>query len=94
MIHAGRLDGAALDAIERVYAYLFDFNPGAAAHVAASLLAAGNSLIDFPDRGRSVPGTDMRELLTAYPYIIRYRVHRDEVVVLRVRHSAQRPTTP
>jgi plasmid stabilization system protein ParE len=36
----------------------------------------------------------MRELLTAYPYIIRYRVHRDEVVVLRVRHSAQRPTTP
>ena len=36
----------------------------------------------------------MRELVTAYPYIIRYRIRRDEVVILRVRHASHRPTDP
>jgi len=36
----------------------------------------------------------MRELVTARPYIIRYRIVGDEVVILRVRHAAQRPTDP
>lgn len=36
----------------------------------------------------------MREAMTSYPYIIRYRINGDEVVILRIRHGAQRPTNP
>ena len=34
----------------------------------------------------------MRELLTVSPYIVRYRIAGEEVLILRVRHSARRPT--
>ena len=84
----------ALAAILRAYDYICDFNPRAAMHVAESLRDAGNSLVDFPHRGRPVRGTDMRELVTAYPYIIRYRVRGDEVVILRIRHTSRRPRIP
>ena len=75
--------------------YLMDFNPRAAMELAKGLLAAGDGLVDFPHRGRPVAGTDMRELVTAYPYIIRYRIIRNETVrILRVRHTSRRPTNP
>ncbi len=83
---------AAATAVEHIFDYLFEFNPRAASHVAETLRDMGNSLVHFPYRGRPVPGTDLRELVAAYPYIIRYRVERDTVVILRVRHSSRRPT--
>jgi plasmid stabilization system protein ParE len=43
---------AAARGIERAYDYIFDFNPRAAMHVADALRAEGNSLVDFPHRGR------------------------------------------
>ena len=82
----------ALRGIWRAYEYLTDFNPHAAVHLAESLLAAGDSLVNFPHRGRPVRGTNMRELVTVSPYIIRYRVTADKVIVLRVRHGSRRPT--
>jgi plasmid stabilization system protein ParE len=36
----------------------------------------------------------LRALVTRYDYIIRYRVAGDIVYVLRVRHTARRPTDP
>jgi plasmid stabilization system protein ParE len=36
----------------------------------------------------------MRELISTYPYIIRYHIDGDKVVTLRVRHTARRPTNP
>lgn len=56
------------------------------------LIAAGDSLANFPHRGRPVPQTEWRELVTRYPYIIRYRITRDEVRILRVRHTSRRPS--
>ncbi len=86
---------SALRQVERAHDYLTDFNPQAAVDLMNGLLAAGDSLANFPHRGRPVPNTDMRELVTAYPYIIRYRITRhDEVRILRVRHMARRPTNP
>jgi toxin ParE1/3/4 len=67
-----------------------EFNPRAAVELANGLIAAGESLANFPHRGRLVPNTDIRELVTAYPYIIRYRIIRDEAV--RVRHTVRRAT--
>jgi len=84
----------ALREAARATDYLMDFNPGAAIQLAEGLLAAGNSLANFPHRGRPVPGTDMRELVTAYPYIVRYRIVRDVVRILRMRHTSRRPTNP
>ena len=71
-----------------------DFNRGAAVELLQGLIAAGDSLAHFPHRGRAVPGRNMRELVTAYPYIIRYRIRRDVVRILRVRHTSRRPTLP
>jgi plasmid stabilization system protein ParE len=31
----------------------------------------------------------LREMTTVWPYILRYRVDQDRVVILRVRHGAQ-----
>jgi toxin ParE1/3/4 len=49
--------------------YIGQFNPRAARHVADGLKRAGDSLANFPRRGRLVPKTDLRELITAYPYV-------------------------
>jgi plasmid stabilization system protein ParE len=62
--------------------------------MADALFAAGDSLENFPHRGRPVPGTNSRELVSVCPYIIRYRVAGDDVVIQRVRHGARRPTNP
>jgi addiction module RelE/StbE family toxin len=84
----------ALRQVSLIFDYLVDFNPRAAAEVASALIAAGDSLQYFPYRGRQVSGTDVREIVTAFPYIIRYRIARGEVRILRVRHTARRPTNP
>ena len=31
----------------------------------------------------------MREMTTVWPYILRYRVEAERVIILRVRHGAQ-----
>jgi plasmid stabilization system protein ParE len=58
--------------------------------MAALIIGAANSLATFPYRGRQVPGTQLRESTIARPYIIRYRLDPDRVVILRVRHGAVR----
>ena len=83
----------ALREVAKATAYLMDFNPRAAMVLAAGLVEAGDSLSHFPHRGRPIPNTTMRELVTAYPDSIRYRILRQkEVRILRVRHMARRPT--
>jgi toxin ParE1/3/4 len=84
----------ALDGIALAYDYIFEFNPRAAMHVADTLRVEGDSLEHFPHRGRPVPRTNMRELISSYPYIIRYRIEGDRIIILRVRHTARRPTNP
>jgi addiction module RelE/StbE family toxin len=84
----------ALRGVWRAYEYIHDFNPRAAAEFARALLEAGDSLIAFPERGRAVAGTRLRELVSVNPYVIRYRVEKETVVILRVRHAARRPTNP
>jgi toxin ParE1/3/4 len=75
---------AAVAQLRAIRDYIEQFNPRAAEEVAAHLLNVGNSLEEFPHRGRSVPGTDIRELVTNYPYIIRYRIVGSTVRILRV----------
>ncbi len=80
----------ALDDLEEIGRYIAGFNPAAAVRLLIRLRAAGESLRDFPDRGRpAFVGT--RELTSMSPYVIRYWVEADEVVIVRVRHGARRP---
>jgi plasmid stabilization system protein ParE len=85
---------SALADVEGIRRYIGNFNPIAAREVAERIIEIGNRLATFPNRGRRVPGTWLRETTLARPYVIRYRVDPDRVVVLRVRHSARRPTRP
>ncbi|MFY9642245.1 MAG: type II toxin-antitoxin system RelE/ParE family toxin [Rhodomicrobium sp.] len=80
----------ALDDLERIKRYIAQFNLYAAHDMAERILEAGDSLMTFPYRGRAVPNTNLRETTIARPYIIRYRIERDRVYILRVRHSARR----
>ncbi|MGO9173586.1 MAG: type II toxin-antitoxin system RelE/ParE family toxin [Rhodomicrobium sp.] len=81
---------AALADLQHIRRYIADFNPYAAHDMAERILEAGNGLASFPFRGRAVPSTQIRETTIAYPYIIRYRIERERVVILRVRHGARR----
>jgi toxin ParE1/3/4 len=76
--------------IRHIYRYISRFNPRAAEDLARELVAAGDSLESFPQRGRAVPGSDLREWTIVYPYIIRYRIACDHVRILRVRHGMRR----
>ena len=81
---------SALRDIRHIYSYIAGFNRRAAEDLARELVAAGDSLETFPQRGRPIPGTDLCEWPLVYPYIIRYRIAGDLVRVLRVRHGMRR----
>jgi plasmid stabilization system protein ParE len=73
-----------------IRAYIGQFSPLNAQRFSARLVRAVETLADSPDRGRSVSG-GARELTVISPYIIRYRVDGDQVMVLGIRHGARRP---
>jgi addiction module RelE/StbE family toxin len=84
----------ALAHLQAIRAYIEQFNPRAARVVASSLKASGDNPANFPHRGRLVRGTDMRELVSTYPYVIRYYIDGNVVVILGVRHASRRRTKP
>ena len=84
---------SALADVEDIRCYIGIFNPYAARDMAERIIETGNSLTVFPYRGRQVSGTRLRETAFARPYIIRYRIDPDRVVIVRVRHGARRSTS-
>jgi toxin ParE1/3/4 len=82
---------SALADLEGIRRHIGNFNPYAARDMADRIIEAGNSLANFPYRGRQVLGTQLRETMIARPYVIRYRVERDRVIILRIRHDALKP---
>lgn len=80
----------ALVRLREIRFYIAQFDPVAARRMAARLLAAGEALADFPERGRPGPaGT--RQLPSVRPYVISYGVAADTVIILDIRHGAQAP---
>lgn len=76
--------------LEAIVTYISEFNPAAAARLAERLVAVADSLSEFPERGRDA-GEGRREMTIVPPYLLRYRVERDRVIILRVRHGAREP---
>lgn len=79
----------AFDQLDLIVAYIAQFDPDAAERIGGRLIALGESLADFPNRGR--PASDgTREMVIVRPYILRYEVIADTVTIIGIRHSAQR----
>lgn len=81
-------DGNAIADLNRTIAYIEQFNAGAADQMASRLFALGESLTDFPRRGRPVRD-DLREMTTVPPYILRYVVQGDIVTIVSIHHGAR-----
>ncbi|PAX08012.1 type II toxin-antitoxin system RelE/ParE family toxin [Sphingomonas lenta] len=79
--------------VSEIIAYIRQHDAAAAERVGARLIALGESLAEFPHRGRPI-GADLRELTTVWPYVLRYRVRGGIVIIIRVRHGRRRPTQP
>lgn len=78
----------AIATLDGIVDYILAFNPAAGIRLGERIVAIAKSLDTFPERGRpSADGT--RELTSANPYIIRYRVESDQIVIVRVRHAAR-----
>ncbi len=82
---------AALANLDAIEAYIRQFSPLAAQRMAQRLLMAAWGLEQAPERGRSIT-RNRRELTIIPPYLIRYRIDGEQVVILEVRHAARRST--
>lgn len=78
----------AISHLEAILAYVSAFNPGAASRLGERLIAVADSLAEFSERGRDA-GEGRREMTSVWPYILRYRVEGDTVIILRIRHGAR-----
>jgi plasmid stabilization system protein ParE len=80
----------ALNDLDQIADYIEMFDPDAAKRMRDRLEMLGNSLASFPNRGRpAARGT--RDMVTVRPYILRYRIVRESVLILGIRHSARQP---
>jgi plasmid stabilization system protein ParE len=66
-------------------------NPRAAREVKAFIVRRIAQLGDAPIRHRMIPQLGVHALyLGRYPYIVYYRVGRDEISIVHIRHAARR----
>ncbi len=79
--------------IERLYSFLLDKDPAAAARMIRAVRTGAAKLRDFPRLGRRMDDTTRRRELSipfgAGAYVLRYRARDDEVIVIRVWHSRE-----
>ena len=82
------------DDLESIKRYIDVGNPKAAARVLESILAAADSLIDFPMTGKPWRRVGTRKLvLSKHPYSIIYRLTPSKVIVLAVAHQSRKHST-
>lgn len=74
--------------LEAIVTYVSVYDPAAAERLGRRLIELADSLAEFPDRGRDA-GDGKREMTTVRPYILRYRVESERVIILRIRHGAR-----
>jgi len=79
---------AAIEHLEAIVTYVSVYNPAAAERLGRRLIELADSLAEFPRRGREAD-EGKREMTTVWPYIMRYRVEGERVIVLRIRHGAR-----
>ena len=83
----------ALDDVRRLYDFLLDRDPAAAGRAARAIRDGADRLRDSPEIGRPLADrTGRRELVIPFgagAYVLRYRIHDDTVVLIRVWHGRE-----
>ena len=83
----------ARDDIQSLYDFLIDVDPGAALRAVRAIQFGGKRLEEMPRQGRRMSDdTERREIFIPFgagAYVLRYRLHADTVVVIRVWHSRE-----
>ena len=73
-----------------VYNYIAERNASAAMVVVAYIRQAVTLLTDHPHLGRITDEKGVRMLVVPrFPYVVFYKVHREEVFILSIMHAAQ-----
>ena len=82
----------AVQDLVRLRHFIAEKDPGAAARVAAELVARVEQLLTFPEMGRPVPQCPepgaVRDFVFG-SYIVRYTVHPSALAILRVWHQLE-----
>jgi len=78
----------AAENLESIVTYIEAFNSVAARRIGERLVDLAGSLGEFSERGRPADG-GTREMTIVPPYVLRYLVTQDSVVILRIRHGAR-----
>jgi len=76
----------------RLRQFIEPHNPAAARRAAAALRKAASLLREQPGIGRRIEGREDRELPVSFGrrgYLLRYRLHADTIVILRVWHGLE-----
>lgn len=73
----------------RLRAFIAEHDPAAASRIAADLVSRIDTLCAFPEIGRNIPQAPqpnaVREFIFGH-YVLRYSVHSDALVILRIWH--------
>jgi toxin ParE1/3/4 len=85
-----RLTEAARDDLRTVYSFYAERSPTTADRAVGAILKAANGLTRFPLMGKhgAIEGTRERVVMR-FPYRIVYRIETDDVVVVRIIHTAR-----
>lgn len=78
----------AVEHLEAIVTYVSVYDPAASARLGRRLIEFADSLAEFPHRGRDA-GDGRREMTSVWPYLLRYRVEEERVIILRIRHGAR-----
>ncbi len=86
------ISAAARRDIDYLRAWLATRTPNASGRAVRTILAAAETLAEFPERGRLIRN-NQRELIVRFSstgYVLRYVIHAERVTVSRVFHSLER----
>jgi len=79
--------------VAAIHAYVARDSPEAASRLLRRFETVAEGLTDFPFKGRSIR-RGLRQILAAFPYVIRYRVTHDLIEITRVYHGARNVRSP
>jgi len=83
----------ALGDLERLHRFLVEKDPAAASRALRAIESAADRLEGLPEIGQPMrDATGRRQLFVPFgagAYVLRYRIHHDDIVVIRVWHSRE-----
>lgn len=86
-----RYSPLALRQLDQIFSYIAQDSPKGARRMVERITSVADLLGDQPRMGRATSNRDLHvQPISGTPYIIYYRILRDDVRIVRVRHGARR----